>query len=76
MTESKTQETQSQKDLTQKGPGISDPADAEPKEPDVKNQALSSPRHDVEVAVSVAGAQNTHVPPDLDEFDEQGRPRD
>lgn len=68
-------EPQSEKDLTQKGAGVPDEAVAPP-EPEVKNLALSTPRHDVPVAVSVVGGQNTHTPPDLKAFDPQGRPRD
>ncbi len=67
-------DTQSVSDLTQKGPGVPDAVDTVDEGPEVKNLALSTPRHDVPVAVSVVGFQNTHTPPDLDEFDVFGRP--
>jgi hypothetical protein len=45
--------------------------DAEPHDPPVR-----STRADVPIAVSMATGAGKHVPPDPEEYDAQGRPRD
>lgn len=68
-------EPQSVSDMEQKGDGVMVPAAAPADRPVEKGVAHVTPRHDVPVAVSVIGQQNTHVPPDLREFTPEGRVR-
>lgn len=62
-------------ELTIKGAGVPDSDGAAPATPESKDLALSTPRPDVPVAVSVVGEQNTHNPPDLRYWDTEGRIR-
>lgn len=63
------------KDQTETGTGTTEPFGVPTDPPRKSSIALSTPRHDVPVAVSKIGGNNAHTPPDPKEFDEMGRPR-